>query len=65
MDNKRIDLGFGAWVQKRDRYYIIGNPEATIILSENQFRRLVADNAKRIMKDNDEIQEALTKVRRK
>ena len=57
MDDKRIDLGFGAWVQKRDKHYIIGNPEVTIILRENQFRRLVADNAKRIMQGSDEIQE--------
>ena len=56
MDGKKIDLGFGAWVQKRNGHYIIGNPEVTIILSENQFRRLVADNAKRIMKDSDETQ---------
>ena len=50
MDNKKIDLGFGAWVQKRGKYYIIGNPEVTIILSENQFRRLVASNARLVTK---------------
>jgi len=53
----KVDLGFNAWVQQRGRSYIIGNPETTIILSENQFRRLIASNAWRIMRGSDEIQE--------
>jgi len=57
MPNKvKVDLGFNAWTQKEGRYHIIGNPETTIVLAENQFRRLVASNASQVMKGSDETQ---------
>ena len=46
---KIILLGEGAWYEKHDGYYTIGNQESTTVLTENQFDRMFAFNSKKIM----------------